>query len=218
MTKDDKVKRIREYFNEILPSADCELNYKTDYELLIAVVLSAQTTDKKVNEVTKTLFKKYPTIDDYNNASLNDIENDIKVIGLYKAKSLAIKDIVYKLKNKFNYKVPDNKKDLMSMRGVGNKVANVVLIEIFNKEEFPVDTHVYRVAKRLGLANKNDSILLVEKKLRKAFKKEEYKLLHHQFIHFGRYYCKAINPSCQNCKLKDFCLDVHCNSSSIKTK
>ena len=218
MTKDDKVKRIREYFNEILPSADCELNYKNDYELLIAVVLSAQTTDKKVNEVTKTLFKKYPTIDDYNNASLNDIENDIKVIGLYKGKSLAIKDIVYKLKNKFNYKVPDNKKDLMSMRGVGNKVANVVLIEIFNKEEFPVDTHVYRVAKRLGLANKNDSILLVEKKLRKAFKKEEYKLLHHQFIHFGRYYCKAINPSCQNCKLKDFCLDVHCNSSSIKTK
>lgn len=218
MIKEEKVKRIRQYFNEILPSADCELNYSAEYELLIAVVLSAQTTDKKVNEVTKTLFKKYPTIDDYNKASVSEIENDIKVIGLYKAKALAIKDIASKLKNNFNYKVPDNKKDLMTMRGVGNKVANVVLVEIFNKEEFPVDTHVFRVAKRLGLANKNDSILEVEKKLRKVFKKEEYKLLHHQFIHFGRYYCKAINPSCENCKMKDFCLDVHLKASSTKTK
>lgn len=214
MIKKEKVDRIRNYFNEILPSADCELNYSTDYELLIAVVLSAQTTDKKVNEVTKTLFKKYPAIDDYDKASLSEIEKDIKVIGLYKAKALAIKDIASKLKNNFGYKVPDNKKDLMSMRGVGNKVANVVMIEIFNKEEFPVDTHVFRVAKRLGLANKNDSILLVEKKLRKTFKREEYKLLHHQFIHFGRYYCKAMKPECENCKLKDFCLDVHIKSST----
>ncbi len=217
MKTKEKCDKIVTYFNKILPYANCELNYSKDYELLFAVVLSAQTTDKKVNEITSTLFKKYPNLDSFEKASLNEIEDNIRQIGLYKAKALALKDITHKLIYKFNYKVPDNKKDLLTMRGVGNKVANVVLIELFNKEEFPVDTHVFRVSKRLGLAYKNDSIEKVEEKLRKKFKKEQYKLLHHQFIHFGRYYCKAINPSCQSCELKDICLDAH-NNSSTKTK
>ncbi len=209
MNQKEKAKLITSYLNEILPIAECELNYTHDYELLIAVVLSAQTTDKKVNEVTKTLFKKYPSIDAFNNASLKDIENDIKVIGLYKNKAIALKDIAYKLVHDFNYKVPSKKEELLTMKGVGNKVANVVLVELFNKQEFPVDTHVYRLSKRLGIASKNDSIDKAEQKLRKVFKDYDYKLLHHQFIHFGRYYCKAINPACENCKLKEICLDVH---------
>lgn len=209
MNKKEKTEKIVSYLNEILPVAECELNYTHDYELLIAVVLSAQTTDKKVNEVTATLFKKYPSIDAFYNASLKDIENDIKVIGLYKNKAIALKDIAYKLVNNFNYQVPDKKEELITMRGVGNKVANVVLVELFNRQEFPVDTHVYRLSKRFGIVSKNDSIEKAEQKLRKAFKNEDFKLLHHQFIHFGRYYCKAINPACENCKLKDICLDVH---------
>ena len=207
MNKKEKVELIKSYFDEILPNATCELNYSKDFELLIDVVLNSQTTDKKVNELTAKLFKKYPTIDDYDNASLIDIENDIKCIGLYKNKAVALKDIAHKLKYNFNYKVPCNKEDLLTMKGVGNKVANVVLIELFDQEEFPVDTHVFRCAKRLGLASKNDSINKVEEKLRKTFDKKYYKKLHHQFIHFGRYFCKAINPSCKSCKLKEICVD-----------
>lgn len=196
---------IEEYFNELLPSAKCELNYNKDYELLIAVTLSAQVTDKKVNKVTEVLFNKYKNLDELNSASIEDIEEIIKELGLYKAKANAIKDITNKLINNFNYKVPDDKKDLMSMKGVGNKVANVILIELFDRYEFPVDTHVFRVSKRLNIANKNDSIEVVEEKLKKTFEKEKYKKLHHQFIHFGRYYCLARNPKCENCKLKNIC-------------
>ena len=170
MEKSNKIVVIKSYFNEILPNPKCELNYNKDYELVIAVMLSAQTTDKKVNEVTDVLFKKYPTLDDFNKASLKEIENNIKEIGLYKNKAIALKDIVYKLINNFNYKVPNNKEDLLSMRGVGNKVANVVLIELFDMPEFPVDTHVYRVSKRLGLIKNSDSVEKCEEKLRKLFK------------------------------------------------
>ena len=205
MEKSNQIVVIKSYFNEILHNPKCELNYNKDYELVIAVMLSAQTTDKKVNEVTDVLFKKYPTLDDFNKASLKEIENNIKEIGLYKNKAIALKDIVFKLINNFNYKVPNNKEDLLSMRGVGNKVANVVLIELFDMPEFPVDTHVYRVSKRLGLIKNSDSVEKCEEKLRKLFKKDEYKLLHHQFIHFGRYHCKAIKPNCEACKLKEIC-------------
>ncbi len=205
MNKIDKRNLIQSYFNELLPNASCELNYTKDYELLIAVTLSAQTTDKKVNEVDKILFNKYPSLEELDKASLKEIEDVIKYLGLYKNKAIAIKDIAHQLIYKFDKKVPNNKKDLMSMKGVGNKVANVILIELFDKEEFPVDTHVFRLAKRLGLANENDSIILVEEKLKKFFDKKDYKLLHHQFIHFGRYYCKAINPICNNCKLQAVC-------------
>lgn len=205
MNSKTKAKLIEDYFIKLLPDAKCELNYNKDYELLIAVILSAQSTDKKVNEITEVLFKKYPSLDDFNNASLIELEKDIKEIGLYHAKALAIKDASNKLINNFNYKVPSNKEDLLTIKGVGNKVANVILIELFNKNEFPVDTHVYRVSKRLGLIKESDSISACEKKLRKTFNKDKYKLLHHQFIHFGRYYCKAISPKCENCGLKEIC-------------
>lgn len=199
--KDD----IRSYFDSLLPNAKCELNYKKDYELLIAVTLSAQTTDKKVNQVTEILFSKYKNLDELNEAKEEDIEKIIRPLGLSKNKAKAVKDITNKLINNFDYKVPDNKGLLLTMKGVGNKVANVVLVELFNKEEFPVDTHVFRVSKRLGIAKEEDNIDTVEQKLRRYFKKEEYKKLHHQFIHFGRYFCKSQSPSCDICKLKTYC-------------
>lgn len=205
MNSKEKANLIENYFLKILPDAKCELNYNKDYELLIAVILSAQSTDKKVNEITFKLFKKYPNLESFNEASLNELEKDIKEIGLYHAKALAIKDAAFKLINNFSYKVPSNKKDLLTIKGVGNKVANVILIELFNKSEFPVDTHVYRVSKRLGLIKEKDSIKECETKLRKIFPKDKYKLLHHQFIHFGRYYCKATSPKCEKCELKEIC-------------
>lgn len=205
MTNNQKAELIVNYFNEILPTASCELDYKTDYGLLISVVLSAQTTDKSVNKVTPILFNKYPTLEDLAKADIKDIELCIKQIGLYHAKAKNIKLIANDLVNKFNGKVPNNKHDLMSLPGVGNKTANVVLCELFHQNEFPVDTHVERLAKRLRFAKENDDVLLVEKKLRRAFPSDSYILLHHQFIHFGRYYCTSRNPHCDGCKLKSYC-------------
>lgn len=205
MTNKQKAEIIASYFNEILPSASCELDYTTDYGLLISVVLSAQTTDKSVNKVTPILFSKYPTLENLSKADIKDIESCIKQIGLYHAKAKNIKLIANDLVNKFNGKVPNNKHDLMSLPGVGNKTANVVLCELFHQNEFPVDTHVERLAKRLRFAKENDDVLLVEKKLRRAFPSDSYILLHHQFIHFGRYYCTSRNPHCDGCKLKSYC-------------
>lgn len=200
-----KEKEIIEYLNSLYPNARCSLNYSKDYELLIAVILSAQTTDKKVNEVSPILFSKYRTLDELNEAKIEDIEEIIKGLGLYKNKALAIKDVANKLINEFNYKIPSNKQDLLKFKGVGNKVANVVLIELFNIPEFPVDTHIYRFSKRLNYIKENESILKAETSLKKHFPKECWIKLHHQIIFFGRYKCHALSPSCNDCKLKKYC-------------
>lgn len=205
VTNLDKTKIIREYFDELLPSASCELNYNSDYGFLIAVMLSAQCTDKKVNIVTEKLFSKYKTLSELNDAPLEEIEEFLKPLGLFKNKAKNLKEITNDLLNKFNGVVPSSKEDLMSLKGVGNKTSNVVRIELFKIPEFPVDTHVFRVSKRLGLAAEEDDVYEVEKKLKKIFPSDSWILLHHQFIHFGRYYCKAKSPSCLNCKLRGIC-------------
>jgi len=196
---------IQDYFDELLPNASCELNYSKPYELVIAVMLSAQTTDKSVNLVTEKLFSKYTSLYGLNNASLNEIENIIRSIGLYKNKAANLKGIVNKLLIDFDGKVPADKEQLMSLPGVGNKTANVILAEIFHIPEFPVDTHVFRVSKRLGLTTSKDDVMDTEKKLKKTFLEDSWIKLHHQFIHFGRYYCTARNPKCKNCKLLEIC-------------
>ena len=200
-----KAQDIVSYFNDILKDARCELNYTHDYELLIAVMLSAQTTDKSVNNVTKVLFDKYKTLDELNAATLDDICSIIKPIGLYKNKAINLKGIVKSLIEDYNYKVPKDKKELVKLSGVGVKTANVVRIEIFKESEFPVDTHVNRIAKRLSLAKESDDVLTVEEKLKRKFPKALHAKLHHQFIHFGRYYCMARNPKCEGCPLKVYC-------------
>ena len=200
-----KSSHVITYFNEILSDAKCALNYTKDYELVIAVMLSAQTTDKAVNNVTKGLFEKYQTLESFATANILDIENEIKSLGLYKNKAKNIILLTHKILNEYDGKVPNSFSKLISLEGVGRKTANVVLCELFQKDEFPVDTHINRIAKRLGYAKEDDTVLQVEMKLRKSFPKEAYIKLHHQFIHFGRQICKSSNPKCENCQLKTYC-------------
>lgn len=199
-----KIDIIINYVNELFANPICELNYSKDYELVIAVMLSAQTTDKRVNMVTKILFSKYPSLPSLSKADLNDVEKIIKPIGTYHIKAKNVIDIAKALcLNK--QVVPNDKLYLMTLAGVGNKTANVVLSELFDVPCIAIDTHVFRVSKRLGLANKNDNVKEVEKKLTKIVPKGLQKRFHHQMVMFGRYYCKSIKPLCDNCKLKDIC-------------
>lgn len=200
------IKPLLDYLDEILPTAKCELLYTKDYELVIAVMLSAQTTDKSVNAVTPILFKKYPTLDALYDAPLEDIEEIIKPIGLYKNKAKNLKGIVKDLVDRFNGVVPSDKEQLMTLPGVGNKTAGVIRAEIFQIPDLPVDTHILRISKRLNLAKKDDEPIDVERKLKKIIPEERWIKSHHQLIHFGRYYCIARSPKCENCKISDMCI------------
>lgn len=195
---------ILEYLDELFPNPKCELNYNKDYELLIAIMLSAQTTDKRVNEVTEILFNKYDTLLKLKEASLKDIEEIIKPIGTYKKKSIFLHEIATAIVDN-NCIVPNDRKFLENLPGVGRKTANVFLSNIYNEPFIAVDTHVERVSKRLGLAKQNEDVYQVEKKLERKIPKEKRARAHHQLVLFGRYHCKAKQPNCLNCKLKDIC-------------
>ena len=199
------INKIITYLDYLFPNPICELNYTKDYELLLAIVMSAQTTDKRVNEVNKILFTKYKTIYDIANADIKDIEKIIKPIGTYKKKSIYIKEIANRLIKDNKLRVPNDRKYLESLPGVGRKTTNVFLSVIYNEPLIAVDTHVSRVSKRLGLANDTDDILEVEKKLTKKIPKEKRNKTHQELVLFGRYKCKAINPICTDCRLKDIC-------------
>ena len=201
----NNVNIIEEYIDNLITEPNCELNYKKDYELLIAVMLSAQTTDKRVNIVTKELFSKYDSLEKLKNADINDIKNIIRSLGSFNKKALYVKEISTILVDRYDGIMPRNRKDLESLPGVGRKTVNVVFAELDIEPQIAVDTHVERVSKRLYLANNNDSVLKVEMKLRKKFKKETWSKRHKQLVLFGRYYCKAIKPECKNCNLKDIC-------------
>ncbi len=182
----------------------CELNYNKDYELLIAIVLSAQCTDKRVNEVTKVLFDKYD-IFSLAKASISDIKRIIKPCGMSDKKSQFVKDIAVSLVNNYNGKVPNNREYLESLSGVGHKTCNVFLAEYYHENTIAVDTHVKRVATRLNLVKDSDSVLQVEKKLEKLVPKDKWSRFHLQMVLFGRYTCKAIKPNCDNCLNKNIC-------------
>ena len=199
------INKLIEYLEELYPSAICELNYNKDYELLLAIVMSAQTTDKRVNEVNKILFKKYDTLEKLASADIEDISNIIKPIGTYKKKSIFIKEICTKLLNDNIINVPNDHTYLESLPGVGRKTANVFLSIIYNVPAIAVDTHVERVSKRLSLAKEKDSVLEVEKRLMNILPKDKWSKIHHQLVFFGRYKCKSVKPLCQDCKLKGYC-------------
>ena len=201
------IKLLLDYLDELFPSARCELFYSKDYELVIAVMLSAQTTDKSVNAVTPILFNRYPSLEALDQAALEDIEEILKPIGLYKNKAKNLKGIVNKLIQDFKGKVPSNKDELMTLPGVGNKTAGVIRAEIFNIPDLPVDTHILRISKRLKLANKDDEPIEVERKLKKIIPEERWIKSHHQLIHFGRYFCTARNPMCEKCKISGMCIN-----------
>lgn len=196
---------ILTYLDELYPSPQCELKYNKDYELLIAIVLSAQTTDKRVNIVNETLFTKYDTLDKLANANPKDIAKIIKSIGTYTKKSEYVVGIAKNLVQDGYYTVPNDRKYLEKLPGVGRKTINVFLSVIYNEPCIAVDTHVNRVSKRLGLAKENDDVLTVEHRLMKKIPKDKWNKAHHQLVFFGRYQCKAIKPNCENCKLKNQC-------------
>ena len=198
-------KEILNYLDKLYPNAKCELNYNKDYELLIATLLSAQTTDKRVNKVTKVLFEKYPSIKELSEASISDIENIIREIGTFRRKAIYVHEITKKLNEDGYDYVPNDRKYLESLPGVGHKTANVFLSNIYNEPAIAVDTHVTRVSKRLGLASNNDDVSKIEQKLMKKIPKERWSKTHHQLVLFGRYNCKAIKPDCDNCQLKELC-------------
>ena len=205
MGKMNKIERIESYLDSLYPDPKCELNYNQDYELLIAIVLSAQATDKSVNLVTPNLFNKYPNLKALKEARLEDIISIIKSIGTYNRKSLYVKEIARILDEECDGRVPTDRKVLESMPGVGRKVANVFLSEYYHLPNIAVDTHVNRVSKRLGIAGNKDNVLKVEKKLEKCFLKDTWAKRHLQLVLFGRYKCKSVKPNCGNCMLNDIC-------------
>lgn len=197
--------KIFDYLDKLYENPKCELNYNKDYELLIAIVLSAQTTDKRVNKVTSVLFNKYPSIKELSNADISDIENIIREIGTFRRKAIYIHEITNKLVNDgYNY-IPNDRLYIESLPGVGHKTANVFLSNIYDEPAIAVDTHVSRVSKRLGLASKNDDVVKIEKKLMKKVPKDRWSRTHHQLVLFGRYKCRAISPMCDTCEIKEYC-------------
>ncbi len=196
--------QIENYLDELFKDPKCELNYSKDYELLIAVMLSAQTTDKGVNKVTSILYQKYDTLEKLSKALVDDVKEIIRPIGNYNKKANNVLAISKALLENFDGKVPKTNQELESMEGVGRKTANVVLGELFDIESFAVDTHVIRVANRLQLVNSKDP-LIIEEKLKKLFPRKKWNKLHKQLVLFGRYKCKAIKPDCTGCQFASFC-------------
>ncbi len=196
---------ILEKLDALFPDARCELEHKNNYEMVVAVILSAQTTDVSVNKVTKSLFAKYPTAKDLANGDIKDIEKEICSLGLYRNKAKAIQGMAKELITKYEGVVPNTMKELTTLPGVGRKCANVILSECYGIPSLAVDTHVNRVSKRLGLAKKDDSLFDVERKLKRKIPRERWIKAHHQLIFFGRYLCHSRNPKCDKCPFTSIC-------------
>lgn len=189
----------------MFPHAKAELNHQSAYELTVAVMLSAQTTDIAVNKVTPALFKAYPTVFELSKAQSEDIEPYIKTIGLYKNKAKALVNMARKVVNDYGGIIPSSKKKLLTLEGVGIKTANVIVSVWFNVPAIAVDTHVERVSKRLGFAKEQDSVIDVERKLKTKIPRSDWSKAHHLMIFFGRYHCKALSPQCESCPLRNQC-------------
>ena len=204
ISKEEKVEKLIELFSKHYPEPGTSLKFSTPFELLIATILSAQTTDVQVNKVTEQLFKEYNTPEDFLQLSQNELEKKINSIGLYRNKSKYILKTAQILKEQFNSEVPKTRKELLKLSGVGRKTANVVLANAFFKAAFPVDTHVFRVSARLGLSS-GVNVDKTEKELTEIIPKKYWIDFHHWLIDHGRAICKAQNPDCENCFASDLC-------------
>ncbi len=199
-----ETERVNNYLKALFEKPKIELNYSTPFELLVAVILSAQCTDKRVNEVTKTLFKRFNTPTDFANLEQEKLEKLIFSCGFYRNKAKSIIGASKSIIKDFNNQVPSNLKDLQSLDGVGRKTANVVYSVAFGGDAIAVDTHVFRVANRIGIV-KAKNVLECELQLMKLFDRNEWSALHFRLVLFGRYVCKAKKPNCEICELKDIC-------------
>lgn len=200
-----RLKRILDIIAEKFPDAHGELNYETPFQLLIAVILSAQATDKSVNKITPGLWAKYPEIEDLANAPLPEVEETIRHIGLYKSKAKNIIRTAQEILERFDGQVPKTHKELESLPGVGRKTANVVLGEIYQIPAIAVDTHVSRIAKRLNISAQDASVEQIEQDLMAKIPKKDWIATHHRLIFFGRYHCTARKPKCETCPVQSLC-------------
>ncbi len=201
----DISKEILKEINKIIPNPKCELNYNNLFELLCAVMISSQTTDKRVNLVTPDLFSKYPNPKSLSEADFYDVYEIIKPLGFAKMKALNLINMAKSLHNDFDDIVPNTLEKLQTLSGVGRKTASVVLVEGYKISAMPVDTHLKRMAIRFGYVKNTATILETELAYRKYINEEDYIKAHHLLLLFGRYYCKAINPKCDGCNLKKYC-------------
>ncbi|GAA0600041.1 endonuclease III [Virgibacillus siamensis] len=217
MLNKSQVEYCLDVMKEMFPEAQCELRHENPFELVIAVLLSAQCTDVLVNKVTEELFKKYKTPEDYLAVSLEELQQDIRSIGLYRNKAKNIRKLCQMLLDEYGGEVPDTKEELMKLAGVGRKTANVVASVAFREPAIAVDTHVERVSKRLAICRWKDSVLEVEQTLMRKVPKDEWADTHHRMIFFGRYHCKARNPECPECPLLDLCREGQKRIKKLKT-
>lgn len=194
-----------EEIDNMFPDAHCELVHENAFELVIATLLSAQCTDVLVNRVTAGLFQKYKTPGDYLEVPIEELQQDIRSIGLYRNKAKNIQALSLMLLTQFGGEVPEDRDVLTTLPGVGRKTANVVVSNAFGVPALAVDTHVERVAKRLGMNRWKDSVLAVEEKIMRWTPRERWTQTHHQLIFFGRYHCKAQKPNCPECPLLSVC-------------
>lgn len=195
---------IFDILDKLIPNPESELEYSNEFELLVAVMLSAQCTDKRVNIITRELFKVYKTPEDFAGLTIEELEKYIKSCNYYHNKAKNIINASKQIVESFGGKVPVTHEDLITLAGVGNKTANVVQAVAFGHQALPVDTHILRVSNRLGFVNtKNPDIC--ERELKVIFEGLDYGKLHHLLLLFGRYYCTARNPKCEGCVLKDKC-------------
>ena len=204
LRSEKELNEIKKRFLAHYKGSQTELNYKNDYELLIDIILSAQCTDKRVNIITPALFKKYPDIESLANANLEDVKEIIKSCSFFNNKAKNIINMAKTVKEKYNGKIPREHKELIKLAGVGNKTANVFLIELNGENRMAVDTHVFRVSHRLGITNAKN-VTDTEKDLIQAFK-TDLNELHQAFVLFGRYICTAKNPKCEKCFVTEFCV------------
>ena len=205
MNRKERFKRIIDYFKVAMPVAETELNYQSPYELIVATILSAQCTDKRVNIVTPPFFKKYPTVNHLSKAKVEDIFQIIKSISYPNNKANHLSGMAKMLVNDFAGVVPSDINLLQKLPGVGRKTANVVASVAFNKPALAVDTHVFRVAKRLGLSHNAKTPLETELQLIEHIPEELIPIAHHWLILHGRYVCVARKPKCPECGVKEFC-------------
>ena len=204
MEKRKKAELVKNYLFELIKEPKSELEYFDNFSLLVAVILSAQCTDKRVNVVTKELFKKYKTPEDFSKLNTIELEKEIHSCGFYRNKAKNIINASIMICSDFNGKVPEKFEDLLKLSGVGRKTANVMLSVGFNKDAFAVDTHILRIANRLNFTSSNNPDI-VERDLKRIFNKKDWSNMHYLLVLFGRYYCTARNPKCESCKIQNIC-------------
>jgi endonuclease-3 len=205
MRKSKKFKLIIDYFKEHQPDAASELHYESPYQLLVAVILSAQCTDKRVNIITPPLFERFPDVNSLANASIEEIFSFIKSCSYPNNKSKSLSGMAQKVISTFNGEIPSDLDDLQKLPGVGRKTANVISSVIFNQPSMAVDTHVFRVSNRLGLSTKAKTPLQVEQQLVKYIPQDLIPVAHHWLILHGRYVCIARKPKCDSCPFTELC-------------